>query len=112
MKIGCYCGETIIDTTDYLPWKAWLTPDQDWFDTFEAIDDQVIRPLVLGTLKQEAAFGLSRKVISHPQRAMWQCVPCGRLYVEDEHGDLHCYAPNDDRASKTILKGRRSAGEA
>lgn len=42
MKIGCHCGPSIIDQTDELPHQGYLIPDQDWFATYDAIDDQVI----------------------------------------------------------------------
>ena len=42
MKIGCHCGATISDSSDYVAHKAHLTPDQDIYGVWDGIDDEVI----------------------------------------------------------------------
>ena len=108
MKISCYCGEVIIDQTDDLPQKAHLIPDQEWFATYDAIEDEVIDPLANGELTKEAAYHLARAIISRSARLMWQCRGCGRLYIDDRAGNLRCYLPMDENTSKEILRSRET----
>ena len=109
MKVGCYCGATIYDQTDDLPQKGHLIPDQEWFATYDAMDDEVIEPLAGGTLDKKKAFMLSRVVISRAARLVYQCSACGRLYIDDKSGRLHCFVPMDDPSSKEILRRRPPA---
>ncbi|MDB5321340.1 MAG: hypothetical protein JWN40_2971 [Phycisphaerales bacterium] len=109
MKFGCHCGATIFDNTDDLPQKGHLIPDQEWFATYDAMDDEVIVPLSQGAIDNQKAFHLSRGVISRASRLMYQCSVCGRLYIYDKRGGaLHCYVPSDDATSKEILRSRDS----
>src|SRR5947208_1727106 len=112
MKLGCHCGATIFDHTDDLPQKGHLIPDQEWFATYDAMDDEVIVPLLDGKIDKEKAFRLSRGVISRASRLMYQCSACGRLYIDDKQGVLHCYLPSDDTTSKEILRSRGGQSEA
>ena len=106
MKIHCHCGATIIDATDHLAWKGHLTPDQNMYDVWDGIDDQVIDPLAAGDLKIEEAYMKARDIITSPTRQMWQCSECGRLYIDGPHGKLHCFVPESDRTDKRILRAR------
>jgi len=108
MKIGCHCGAIIRDQTDDLPQKGHLIPDQEWFATYDAMDDEVIKPLVAGTLAEGKAFMLSRMVIGRAALLVYQCSICGRLYIDDKDGKLHCYEPMDDSTSKEVLRSRPS----
>ena len=106
MKIGCQCGASIVDQTDDLPHKGHLIPDQEWFATFDAIDDEVIDPLGAGLIDKQTAYRLARRIISRTARLMYQCHECGRLYIDDRSGNLHCYLPNDEGSPKEILSSR------
>lgn len=108
MKIGCQCGEIIIDQTDYLPQKGHLIPDQEWFATYDAIDDEVIDHLADGSLDKEKARMVTRLIIRRSARLMWQCDECGRLYIDDQQGELQCYVPENESTSRGILRGRDS----
>ena len=112
MKIACHCGATIFDQTDDLPQKGHVIPDQEWFATYNAIDDEVIVPLSRGAIDPEQAFQSSRQVISRASRSMYQCSACGRLYINDRQGVLHCYEPMSDTTSKEILRSRGGRNEA
>ncbi len=72
MKIGCRCGESIIDRSDDLPLKAHLIPDQLWFDTFDAIDDEIINAIASDRMSREAGYRGVRQIIGHRSRLMWQ----------------------------------------
>lgn len=105
MKIQCHCGATISDGTDSLPQKGHLIADQDWFAVLDVIDDRVIAPVASGAVSKEAAFMLFREIVSKASRVMYQCSGCGRLYVDDAEGRLHCYVPSAPGTSKGILRG-------
>ncbi|MCA8993795.1 MAG: hypothetical protein KDA88_17540 [Planctomycetaceae bacterium] len=106
MKIGCNCGATIFDSADYLPQKGHLIPDQDWFDVYDAIDDDVIDKVADGTLTKEAAYMKAREIIGSKARLMWQCVGCGSLYVDGRDGQLHGFVPATEETDRRVLAGR------
>jgi hypothetical protein len=108
MKIGCHCGELIIDQTDDLPHKGHLIPDQEWLAVWDAIDDKIIDPLAAGQIEKEAAYRLTRHILGRAARLMYQCRSCGRLYIDDLEGNLHCYAPASEDVSHEILRNRES----
>lgn len=109
MKIGCHCGATIYDQTDFLPHKAHIIPDQEWFNVYDAIDDDVIDALIHRKLEQEAAYLKARGIIGSASRQIWQCNQCGRLYIDDQAGKLQCYLPATAETSKAILCKSNSA---
>ncbi len=114
MKIECHCGAFLIDQTDSLPHKAHLIPDQGWFVTFDAIDDEVIDPLAAGGIEKGAAYRLARLIIARSARLMYQCSACGRLYIDDLSGKLQCYVPENEQTAKEILRSwdTRGVGDA
>ncbi|MCA9044801.1 MAG: hypothetical protein KDA69_10805 [Planctomycetaceae bacterium] len=108
MKIGCHCGATISDSTDYLSHKAHLTPDQNLYDVWDGIDDEVIDPVASRKLSADDAYMVSRRIIASPTRLMWQCFECGRLYIDGLDGELHCFVPESDETDQRILRGKGS----
>jgi hypothetical protein len=111
VKIGCHCGAVIVDHTDDLPHKGHLIPDQEWFATSDAIDDEVIDLVAEGRLNKEAAHRLVLQIIRRPARLMWQCPACGRLYVDSLDGQLRCFVPEGEPADHEILRSRPSQAE-
>ena len=109
MKIGCECGGSILDSTDNLSHKAHLILDQDWFNVYDAIDDDVIDPVSEGTLPKENAYMNARQIISSRSRLMWQCPACGRLYIDGNEGTLQCFVPATDETDKRILSARKQS---
>ena len=65
MKIQCPCGALIIDTTDKLPYKAWLLTDQDMFLLYESFEDVQFH-----------------EVREHFMKAIYQCESCGRICLK------------------------------
>jgi hypothetical protein len=106
VKIGCHCGAQIVDQSDNLPHKGHLIPDQAWFATFDAIDDEVIDPVAEERLSKEAAYHHARRIICRFARLMWQCRECGRLYIDDLDGQLRCFVPEGEPAAREILRTR------
>ena len=111
MKIGCHCGAVIIDQTDDLPHKGHLIPDQEWFATYDAIDDEVIDPMADGRLGKEAAYHQARQIIGRSARLMWQCRACGRLYIDGLDGKLRCFVPEGEPTDREVLRSRPSRVE-
>jgi hypothetical protein len=111
VKIGCHCGASVVDQTDYLPHKGHLIPDQEWFTTYDAIDDQVIDPVADGRLSKEEAYHLARCIISRFARLMWQCRECGRLYIDGLDGQLRCFTPESEQADREILRSKQRPAE-
>jgi len=127
MKIGCYCGGTIHDGTDYLPTKAHFVSDEDFFDLLdeltkvidlvsassssEGVEEQwkfllwgkkleyelPQRPL------REIADSAIHNIMGRYTRIMYQCNQCGRLYINDWNHQLHCYEPHDEAVLRDIL---------
>lgn len=108
MKISCHCGATISDSTDYLAHKAHLTPDQDLYGAWDGIDDEVIDRVASGELSVQDAYWKSRRILSSPTRLMWQCIECGRLYIDGIDGKLNCFVPESEETEKRILRSRTS----
>ena len=88
-----------------------MIPDQEWFATYDAIDDEVIAPLAAGRLGKEAAYHLARQAISRSARLMWQCRVCGRLYIDGCDGQLRCFVPEGEPADREILRSSPSQAE-
>jgi hypothetical protein len=108
MKIGCYCGASIVDQTDYLSHKGRLIPDQEWFAVFDAIDAEIIDALASGLLPQSDAYRLARKIILRISRMVYQCRNCGRLFIDDLQRNLQSYVPATEETSREILRSRPS----
>lgn len=73
MKISCICGSRIIDTSDNLPNKAHLVPDQD-FDAACLGEDPI--PAELRRWDD----------VTDQVRSIWQCEDCGRLCLDGPNG--------------------------
>ncbi len=111
MKIGCYCGDVIVDQTDDLPFKAHWVPDQEWYVNCDAIDDEVIDHVASGRLSAKAAYHQVRLLVSRSARLMWQCAACGRLYVEGLDNQLRCFVPEGDLIDREVLRSRPKQAE-
>jgi len=110
VKIGCHCGEVIVDQADDLPYKGHLVPDQVWFANYDAIDDEVIDPLADGQLDKKSAYRLARLIISRSSRLMWQCAACGRLYIDGLDWQLRCFVPEGEPPDRDVLRNRPNPG--
>jgi hypothetical protein len=90
MKITCPCGSVISDTTDDLPYKAYLRADQDDAE-YQGILDRDARAIARahrgepsGGVAQEQLeralqeLGLSATRLERP---IYECQVCGRILV-------------------------------
>ena len=87
MKINCSCGKQIFDSTDGLPNKAHILPDQDWFFVLDAIDAAIENTGPSPSDKTAACMAI-RALITQKTRSAWQCTSCGALYLDDHKGQL------------------------
>lgn len=72
MRFMCECGHLITDTTDFLPYKAYMISDIDWEDYWEAHEREALgKPL--GPYQDPMRY----------EQSFYQCEECGRLYFDD-----------------------------
>jgi|SRR6185436_18264011 len=103
MKIGCHCGATIFDSTDGLPHKAHFVSDQDWSDVWDGIEEAIADS---GLGDKEDAFMAIRRRIGHLFRLAWQCRTCGRVYMDDQRGELREFLPASTDAPREVFRSR------
>ena len=103
MKIKCQCGQVIPDSTDYLPYKGYIIPDQEWLNVFDAIDEAVEKSGP-SPKDKEAALMNVRRLMINVSKTTWQCNSCGCLYVDKAGNNLECFKPDNERTSKEVLK--------
>ncbi len=107
MKIGCYCGSTVYDQTDYLSNKGHIISDQDLFNLFDFLDEEVVDKLSNKEISREEAYIKIRSIFTGTKRLSWQCQDCGRLYIDSDSNKLECYVPFDSETEKSILKSKK-----
>lgn len=100
MKIECICGDTIPDNTDYLPYKAHIIGDRDFFDFLDTIDEAIESK----EKNREKLLMQVRRAV--PSRLAWECNTCGRLYLDDKHGNLIEYGPQNDKPNRIFDRSR------
>ena len=104
MKIHCPCGGVIADSTDHLPNKAYLIPDQKWFSFWDAIKAAIEQPC---SSPEEAETRYVKLTDSEVDRSMWQCERCGRLFIQNRNYELVEFHPEDTKAAKGLLSAQR-----
>lgn len=98
MRFSCKCGHLITDTTDYIPYKAYMISDTDWEDYREALERKMLGKS-LGSYKDPMRY----------EQTFYQCEECGRIYFDDpdDPARLIAFAPD----SKNVMVTRPSEGE-
>ncbi|MDB5337899.1 MAG: hypothetical protein JWN70_3518 [Planctomycetaceae bacterium] len=105
MKINCHCGATIPDLTDGQPHKAHFIPDQDWWELREAIDSAIEKSGPSPRQKEAACMQLST-LLSRLSRQAWQCLDCGRVYLEQHDRSLQEFMPGSEAVTKELFRSR------
>ena len=103
MKIQCDCGKIVHDGTDDLPHKAHLIPDQQWNSLFEALD-WLIENRCHTAIQRDEACNQVRLLVTKIARTAWQCTACGRLFIEDDARNIHCYPPGYPDTARELLR--------
>lgn len=93
MKIGCECGNVIVDQTDFLPYKGYIISDQDWFDLLDAIDFAVEKS-GHSEKEKESALMKVRSLAVTLSKEIYQCTACGRVYIHNNSGGLEMFVRN------------------
>ena len=105
MHFYCKCGNRISDTTDMISYKAHMIADQDWFDFLDAIcaaieSKEINREKVIGEFYRET--------LKATRRHIYQCVKCGRIFMEDQEYQLHTFAP-EGTDNKRLLNSEKGS---
>jgi hypothetical protein len=115
MKIFCECGWVIYDQTDYISYKATFRADQDSCDLLDRIEEQ-IKKLVekiehnvsnkidISELIEDTMTGLSDAMDEYDSRNIYQCLGCGRLFVDDAQLNSHVFIRQDDSVPKNLMR--------
>jgi rubrerythrin len=103
MNFLCECGNRITDTTDYLPYKAHLISDQDWFDFLEEIDGAIEKSGPTAKDKESACMKI-RMLASDLKKSVYQCPNCGNIFIYNNPPQLEMFRSTEDNPDKTLLQ--------
>ncbi len=109
-SIGCHCGARIYDNSDYHTDKAYFIPDMQWFEYCDTLSSCGVPPAQFQGNEDEIWHAMA-ELTRHFVRNIHQCSVCGRLYVADASGEYHCFKPESDQTSKSVLSGPLHAEE-
>lgn len=103
MHFSCECGNQILDTTDYLPYKAYLIPDQDLFDYIDEID-KIIQNVGSNLEEKEDAKQKIRNLSVEYTKMIYQCPRCGNIFLKDKLTDLEMFQGSNYDVNKELLQ--------
>ena len=99
MKIKCSCENIIIDQTDSLKYKGYVISDTQWNEFWDAIDIEIEKS---GEPKKDKeSIQLRRQNLF---KTLWECVKCGKLFVDDENGNLITYSADSKKYNGILNK--------
>ncbi len=113
MKINCLCGGAIIDQSDYLPDKAHIIPDENYFPLLESIDDAIEKSGPSAAEKEAAAMHI-RRLIGDISKRIYQCSDCGRIYIDGpaRTWSIYQFNPADDAIPRELLRSKSDSSKA
>ncbi|WP_224995121.1 hypothetical protein, partial [Cesiribacter sp. SM1] len=116
-KLRCKCDHVISDTTDNLPYKADLIPDQSFYTSLDRIEES-IDSLIEATKRNERIMWIKNhfseqypKDLTDTQmiydiitsklfdlnKKVYQCENCGRIWIQKGHSDRFVsFTPEND----------------
>jgi len=100
MKIKCNCGNTILDITDALSYKAHYIPDEDWDEVME----KIYRCIEERNQDKERLCTEISKTIVEKTRLIYQCTNCGKLYIDDKERNLIEFTPLNNENTDVLKK--------
>lgn len=106
MNFLCECGHQIYDTTDYLPYKAYLISDQDWFDFLDEIDAAIEKSGTTLEDKEKALIKI-RTLSSNLTKTVYQCPKCGNLFFYNNPPQLKVFKSCNDNVDKRLLQSAK-----
>jgi hypothetical protein len=101
------CNHAIRDSTDNIPYKARVVPDQNWFPVLGDIDG-IVREAATGEMDDEGiddAQWRVRTVLYDVLLPLFQCQNCGGFVIYRDK-KVFGFQPVDPATPKTLL-GRR-----
>lgn len=118
MKIHCPCGEVIPDSSDDLPYKAYVLTERASYEVFQGIAAEMATFLAATTADERKQWTdhhlgpgwapdlaaweyLSTFVQERTMertRLAYECETCGRLLIQPRRGDLHMVPYSPDQA--------------
>lgn len=105
MHFYCQCGNRINDTTDMISYKARMIADQDW-DVFLDAICAAIESKEMDREKVICEF--YKQSLNATRRSVYQCVKCGRIFVEDQEHKLHTFFP-EGAVDKRLLNSEKGS---
>ena len=94
MWIECKCGEAIKDTFDSIPYKGRIISDKEFFDLLEIAKEKIkSEDNDRDRLAREFGDVLWGSTPRIRVNFIYQCIECGRIYMEDETGELYGFMP-------------------
>ncbi|WOO41139.1 hypothetical protein [Rubellicoccus peritrichatus] len=106
MKFLCTCGATICDGTDYLPYKAHMLPDVNYYDPFNIVDD-MLDEIAAGRQISDADYMRLRQQFPRT-RTMYQCRECGSVIIWNrDFSDRYVFNPEFEDTPHDLLDGTR-----
>jgi predicted RNA-binding Zn ribbon-like protein len=129
VKLLCPCGYVISDTTDFLPYKASLMPDQDQEAFWDSLSSGLAE-LMAATRADRREEWLRQNMSGAPldadddslvfhfatslnhryTRTVYQCERCGRLFLDDpaNKSRVVSFVPDDAAAARGVLASRQN----
>jgi hypothetical protein len=120
-KFGCTCGHSIIDQTDYLPYKGQVLKDQDNEAFFASTADALVEfmagvrsgdlaewhrkwPFLSGKTDVKVAWSLLGWFWRKFAIDVYECEQCGRLWVQEgtESERFVPFIPEDASAARIL----------
>ncbi|WP_299223540.1 hypothetical protein [uncultured Aquimarina sp.] len=101
MKIECTCGNIISDSSDYIMYKGRFIPDRNWDDFWDAIDFAIEKSGPSEKEKEDACMKLRMMRVFD---SILECIECGKLFVDDENGNLVTYSPDSKKYNGIFKK--------
>lgn len=116
-RFGCTCGYTIVDITDFLPYKAYFLSDEDTETSMELVVNRLAKFVeareqgkqdeflaeLMPYLKSDGMRTLIRNLFSPPTfsmgRGMYECDECGRIWMQAQPhtNEWVSYLPESDK---------------
>lgn len=101
--IFCVSVDRISDTTDYIPYKAHLIPDQDLFDYFDEID-KIISNVGISLKEKEYAMMKIRDLSNEYTKIIYQCQKCGNIFLEHKSTTLEMFRGCNEKVNMELLE--------
>lgn len=109
MKFLCECGHPIYDQTDYLPYKAHVISNQDWFNFLDEIDDAIEKAGSTPEDKERALMRI-RSLAVNLSKSVYQCNECGNVFFYRNPPQLEMFRCCSDNPNKELFKSAKVDG--